>query len=83
MTIWRRGKPDALPHHSDQSSQYTSDKFQPLMADNGVTFSMSRPGNVWDNAAMEAGKLLLVARNRTNPQKPYHTRSEARANAFD
>jgi hypothetical protein len=21
MAIWRRGKPDALPHHSDQGSQ--------------------------------------------------------------
>jgi transposase InsO family protein len=24
MAIWRRGKPDALLHHSDQGSQYTS-----------------------------------------------------------
>jgi putative transposase len=23
MAIWRRGKPDALLHHSDQGSQYT------------------------------------------------------------
>lgn len=54
MAIWRRGKPDALLHHSDQGSQYTSEKFQRLMADNGVTCSMSRSGNVWDNAAMES-----------------------------
>jgi putative transposase len=33
MAIWRRGKPDALLHHSDQGSQYTSDQFQRLMAD--------------------------------------------------
>jgi putative transposase len=25
MAIWRRGKPDALLHHSDLGSQYTSD----------------------------------------------------------
>src|SRR6202165_1282235 len=54
MAIWRRGKPDALLHHSDQGSQYTSEHFQRLMADNGVTCSMSRPGNVWDNAAVES-----------------------------
>ena len=54
MAIWRRGKPDALLHHSDQGSQYTSEQFQRLMADNGVTCSMSRSGNVWDNAAMES-----------------------------
>ena len=46
MAIWRRGKPDAVLHHSDQGSQYTSAQFQRLMLDNGVTCSMSRPGNV-------------------------------------
>jgi len=54
MAIWRRGKPDALLHHSDGGSQYTSEQFQRLMADNGVVCSMSRSGNVWDNAAMES-----------------------------
>ena len=46
MAIWRRGKPDALLHHSDRGSQYTSEQFQRLMADNGVVCSMSRSGNV-------------------------------------
>jgi putative transposase len=54
MAIWRRGKPDALLHHSDRGSQYTSEQFQRLMADHGVACSMSRSGNVWDNAAMES-----------------------------
>jgi len=26
MAIWRRGKPDALLHHSDRGSQYTSEQ---------------------------------------------------------
>lgn len=54
MAIWRRGKPDALLHHSDRGSQYSSEQFQRVMADNGVVCSMSRSGNVWDNAAMES-----------------------------
>ena len=54
MAIWRRGKPNALLHHSDRGSQYTSEQFQRLMADHGVVCSMSRSGNVWDNAAMES-----------------------------
>jgi putative transposase len=54
MAIWRRGKPEALVHHSDQGSQYSSEQFQRLMADHGVTCSMSRSGSVWDNAAMES-----------------------------
>jgi len=45
MAIWRRGKPDSLLHHSDQGSQYTSEQFQRLMADHGITCSMSRSGN--------------------------------------
>jgi hypothetical protein len=48
MAIWRRGKRDALLHHSDRGSQYTSEQFQRLMADHGVVCSMSRSGNVWD-----------------------------------
>ena len=44
MAIWRRGKPDALLHHSDRGTQYTSEQFQRLMADHGVVCSMSRSG---------------------------------------
>ncbi len=54
MAVWRRGKADALLHHSDQGSQYTSEQFQRLLADNGITCSMSRAGNVWDNSPMES-----------------------------
>ncbi|GAB4576959.1 MAG: hypothetical protein Tsb008_22190 [Rhodothalassiaceae bacterium] len=52
--IWRRGKPDALLHHSDRGSQYTSEPFHRLKADHGVACSMSRSGNCRDNAAMES-----------------------------
>jgi transposase InsO family protein len=30
MAIWRRGKPDALLHHSDRRSQYTRVQFRKL-----------------------------------------------------
>ena len=45
MAIWRRGKPDALLHDSDQGSQYASEQFQTLLADHGLSCSMSWPGN--------------------------------------
>ena len=80
MAIWRRGKPDALLHHSDRGSQYTSEQFQRLMADNGVVCSMSRSGNVWDNAAMESFSSLKTERTA---RKTYRTRDEARADVFD
>ena len=54
MAVWRRGKPVALLHHSDQGSQYTSEHFQELLKEQGITCSMSHAGEVWDNSAMES-----------------------------
>ena len=81
MAIWRRGRPGALLHHSDQGSQYTSEQFQRLMADNGVTCSMSRSGNVWDNAAMES--FFSSLKTERTARKAYRSRNEARADVFD
>lgn len=81
MAIWRRGRPDASLHHSDQASQYTSDQFQRLMADNGVTCSMSRSGSVWENAAMES--FFSSLKTERIARKVYRTRDEARADLFD
>ena len=81
MAIWRRGKPDALLHHSDQGSQYTSQQFQTLMSDNGVTCSMSRSGNVWDNAAMES--FFSSLKTERVGRQVYRTRDAARADVFD
>jgi putative transposase len=81
MAIWRRGTPDALLHHSDQGSQYTSEQFQRLMADNGVTCSMSRSGNVWDNAAMES--FFSSLKTERTAHKTYRTRDQAKADVFD
>src|SRR5262249_4439187 len=81
MAIWRRGKPDALLHHSDRGSQYTSEQFQRLMADHGVVCSMSRSGNVWDNAAMES--FFSSLKTERTARTLYRTRDEAKADVFD
>ena len=81
MAIWRRGKPEALLHHSDQGSQYTSEQFQSLVADSGVECSMSRAGNVWDNAAMES--FFSSLKTERVARKTYRTRDQARADVFD
>jgi putative transposase len=81
MAIWRRGKPDALLHHSDRGSQYTSEQFQRLMADHGVTCSMSRSGNCWDNAAMES--FFSSMKTERTARQTYRTRDAARADVFD
>jgi putative transposase len=54
MAVWRRGQPIAVLHHLDQGSQYTSEHFQALLKEQGITCSMSRAGEVWDNSAMES-----------------------------
>ena len=80
MAIWRRGKPDALLHHSDRGSQYTSEQFQKLMTDHGIICSMSRSGNVWDNAAMESFSSSL--KTERTARKTYRTRDQAKADVF-
>jgi len=81
MAVWRRGKPKELLHHSDQGSQYTSEEFQRLLADQGIACSMSRRGDCWDNATMESffSTLKLERAHR----RRYRTRDEARADLFD
>jgi putative transposase len=51
------------------------------MSDHGLTCSMSRSANVWDNAAME-GFFSSVKTERT-ARKTYRTRDEAKADVFD
>jgi putative transposase len=81
MAIWRRGRPGAVLHHSDQGSQYTSEQFQRLLADNDVNCSMSRSGNVWDNAAMES--FFSSLKTERTERKVYRSRAEAKADVFD
>ncbi len=52
-----------------------------LMADHGILFSMSRSGNVWDNAAMES--FFSSLKTERTGSKTYRTRDEARADVFD
>jgi putative transposase len=81
MAIWRRGAVQALLHHSDQGSQYTSEPFQLLLKAHGITCSMSRSGNCWDNAAMES--FFSTLKTERTSRSNYRTRDEARADVFD
>jgi putative transposase len=81
MALWRRGKPQALMHHSDRGSQYASDQFQRLMAEHGIACSMSRAGNCWDNAATES--VFSSLKTERTARKTYRTRDAAKADVFD
>ncbi len=59
----------------------TCEQFQRLLADNGITCSMSRAGNVWDNSAMES--FFSSLKTERTARKVHRTRDEARADVFD
>lgn len=52
--LQRRQPAPVLVHHSDRGSQFTSDDYRKLLEEHGVTVSMSRKGDCWDNAVMES-----------------------------
>ncbi len=81
--VWRRGgiAVEALLHHSDQGSQYTSEDFQRQLAGLGIRCSMSRSGNVWDNAVMES--FFSTLKIERCHRRRYASRDEARADIFD
>jgi len=81
MAVFRRGRPKAVLHHSDQGSQYTSEDFQRLLESHGIVCSMSRRGNCWDNAAMES--FFSTMKTERLSKKHYRTRDELRADVFD
>ena len=51
------------------------------MTDNGVSCSMSRSGNCWDNAAIES--FFSSLKTERVARKTYRTRDQARADVFD
>ena len=54
MAYWHRKPPRGLIHHSDRGSQYASQEFQDQLESYGMTCSMSRKGDYWDNAVAES-----------------------------
>jgi putative transposase len=54
MAMGQRQAAPGLLLHSDQGVQYRANEYQQTLHDLGITASMSRKGNCWDNAVMEA-----------------------------
>jgi putative transposase len=54
MAIKRRSPAAGLLHHSDQGCTYASEDYQHWLTTHGITCSMSRRGNCYDNAVMES-----------------------------
>lgn len=54
MALKRRCPDVGLLHHSDQGCTYASEDYQAILVERGITCSMSRRGNCYDNAVMES-----------------------------
>jgi putative transposase len=81
MAIGRRLPCGELLLHSDRGSQYASGSYQELLGSQGITCSMSRRGNCWDNAPMES--FFATLKKELVHQERYATRAEARASIFE
>jgi putative transposase len=54
VAVQRRCPPAGLLHHSDQGSTYASEDYRTILTAHGITGSMSRRGNCYDNAVIES-----------------------------
>ena len=52
--LFKRRPPRGLIHHSDRGIQYACQAYRQQLARAGLVASMSRKGNCYDNAAIEA-----------------------------
>lgn len=81
MAIGQRQPAPGLIVHSDRGSQYASELYQDLLAENGFVCSMSRKGNCWDNAVAE--RFFLNLKMERVWQRQYANHSEAKADIVD
>jgi putative transposase len=81
MAWFRRRPAPGLIHHSDRGSQYASHAFRGKLAAYGMTCSMSRKANCWDNAPTES--FFNSLKNERVHGTRYATRAEAVADLFD
>jgi putative transposase len=79
MALKRRCPDGGLLHHSDQGSPYASDDYQAILTAHGITCSMSRRGNCYDNAVMEA----FFSTVKTELRERFDSREEAAKELFE
>jgi putative transposase len=81
MALTHRKPMAGLLHHSDRGSQYAARRYQRLLGEHGITSSMSRPGNCWDNAWVES--FFGTLKRELVYHRRYATRNEATQDIFE
>jgi transposase InsO family protein len=67
--------------HSDRGRQYTSAPYYQFLETHGLTASMSRKGNCWDNAVVES--FFASIKVEIKPERSWRSRDEARCAIFE
>jgi putative transposase len=75
-----QGLPEGLLHHSDRGSQYSDGGFRADLSNAAAVQSMSRKGNVWDNAVMES--FFASLEKEVLADHNFATRVEAKTEVF-
>lgn len=78
--VAHRAPPPGMIVHSDRGTQYASAAFANLLNAYRLQGSMSRPGNVYDNAAMES---FWATMKTELPEGVFQSKSQARLAIFD
>jgi transposase InsO family protein len=81
MALANRTPTTGLLHHSDRGSQYAAMSYQQLLTTHGMTTSMSRRGNCWDNACVES--FFGTLKRELVYHRHYATREEATQDIFE
>ena len=81
MALTHRKPTAGLLHHSDRGSQYAATSYQQLRTTHGITASMSRTGNCWDNACVES--FFGTLKRELIYHRQYRTRNEAAQDIFE
>ena len=77
MALERRIPTPGLVHHSDRGVQYASQDYTDLLKRRGITISMSRKGNPYDNAACES--FMKTLKYEEVHRQEYRNLAEARS----
>jgi len=78
MALETRDIYPGLIHHSDRGVQYASNKYTDLLKNNGISISMSRKGNPYDNAYAES--FMKTIKYEEIYLNEYDTLEQARIN---
>jgi len=79
MALKRRCPEIGLMHHSDQGCTYASEDYQAILDAHGITCSMSRRGNCYDNAVMES----FFSTVKSELGEHFDSHGEAKMELFD